>query len=89
MASRKILVAHGKYGPEAIYPAHLVPVYVVVARQKIGSIPKGAVIRGIWDYSAADARVRLYDWSKDNDVPASATKVVKAYVVSYGGSGYP
>lgn len=85
MVSRKILLAHGRYGPEEVAPGYIVPVYVAVAKKQIGNIRKGQIVSGVWSYDLADARVRLSDWNYNNSVPAAATRIVKAYVVSYGG----
>lgn len=86
MASRRILLASGRFGPERVDPGYIVPVFVAVAKRKIGSIPKAAVISGIWSYEPKDALGRAMDWALDNRVAFSAVKLVTAYVVSYGGS---
>jgi len=88
MASRKILLAHGRYGPERVDVGDIVPVYVAVPGRRYfrGMFKSGETLSGLWAYDLRDARVRVSDWLADNRLPASAVKIVKAYVVGYGGT---
>lgn len=87
MASRRILLASGRYGPELIAPGYIAPVYIAVARKQITPhLKRGTVIGGVWSYDLADARVRVSDWVANNEVPPGHVKIVKAYVVGYGGA---